>query len=293
MGQEPARTSALELIPEAVLVHVPGFAAGDPAWAERLPGGTMNRSFRVRTRAGLFVARIHNEAAATLGADHGQEARLHAAAAAAGLAPALVHVDPDYCFMIMDHVPGPTWTADDLGRPERLRLLGSTLRVLHSVPPPADAPFDIWASIERLHERLCAALPGEAAHLSQLSDRARVALLVSDSAARPAGVVHNDLHHTNLIGVDRLFVLDWEYGGVSDPLLDLACVLAYYPQAAPHASGLLEASGLASQASPEMLAATTWLCMLVSYFWYRVRRLAAPASAQELAAEEGLLARLK
>jgi len=41
-----------------------------------------------------------------------------------------------------------------------------------------------------------------------------------------------------------------------------------------------------------MLAAMTWLCTLVSYFWYRVRRLAAPASAEELAVEQGLLARL-
>ncbi len=26
--------------------------------------------------------------------------------------------------MIMEHVPGPTWTEADLGRPERLRQLG-------------------------------------------------------------------------------------------------------------------------------------------------------------------------
>ena len=292
MVQEPPRTRALGLIPEEVLAHVPGFTAGGPAWAERLPGGTMNRSFRVETAAGMFVARIHNDAAAALGADHGREARLHAAAAAAGLAPALVYIDPGYHFMIMDHVPGPTWTEEDLGRPERLRQLGSTLRVLHSVAPPAVAPFDIGASIERLHERLCAALPDEGAHLSQLIDRARAALHVSDNASRPAGVVHHDLHHTNLIGTGRLFLLDWEYGSVTDPLLDLACVLAYYPRATPHADALLDASGLARQVSPEMLAATTWLSMLVSYFWYRVRRLGAPASAQELAAEQGLLARV-
>src|SRR5262249_35993186 len=162
-----------------------------------------------------------------------------------------------YRFMIMDHVPGPTWTEADLGRPERLRQLGSTLRLLHAVTPPAVEPFNIGASIERLHERLCAALPEEGAHLSQLIDRARPALLVSESASRPPGVIHNDLHHTNLIGSGRLFLLDWEYGAVTDPLIDLACVLAYYPQALPHAETLLDASGLAGQASPQMLVATT------------------------------------
>lgn len=292
MVQEPARRSALGLIPEEVLVHVPGFTAGGVAWAERLPGGTVNRSFRVETRAGLFVARIHDEAAATLGADHEREARLHAAAAAAGLAPALLHIDAGHRFMIMEHVPGPTWTAADLGRPERLRELGATLHALHSVAPPDVAPFDIAASIERLHGRLCAALPGEGAKLSHFLDRAREALLLSDSARRPRVVIHNDLHHTNLMGSDRLVLLDWEYAAVADPLFDLACLLAYYPQAVTHAETLLDASRLAGEVSPAMLAAATWLCILVSYFWYRVRRLAGPVSAQDLAVEQGLLARL-
>lgn len=294
MVQKPARTAALGLIPEEVLAHVPGFTVGGTAWAERLPGGTVNRSFRVETGAGLFVARIHDEAAATLGADHEREAKLHAAAANAGLAPALLHVDPGFRFMIMEHVPGPTWTQDDLGRPERLRQLGSTLHALHSIAPPAVvAPFDIRASIERLHGRLCEALPGEGGELSHFIDRAREALLVSDRARRPGVVIHNDLHHTNLMGTDRLLLLDWEYGAVADPLLDLACLLAYYPQAEPHAGTLLDASRLAADASPAMLAATTWLCRLVSYLWYRVRRLTGPASEQDLAAEQGLLARLR
>ena len=293
MVQEPARGRALELIPEDVLACVPGFTVGGTAWAERLPGGTVNRSFRVETGAGAFVARIHDEAAVTLGADHEREARLHAAAAAAGLAPALLHVDSRHRFMIMEYVPGPTWTDADLGRPERIRELGSTLHALHSVTPPGVAPFDIGASIERLYGRLCAARPDEAADLSQFVDRARTALLVSDSARRPGVVIHNDLHHTNLMsGAGRLVLLDWEYAAVTDPLIDLACLLAYYPQAAAHADALLDASRLAGEVSPAMLAAATWLCILVSYFWYRVRRLAGPVSAQDLAAEQGLLARL-
>jgi thiamine kinase len=293
MVQEPALRRALELIPEEVLRHVPGFTAADTAMAERLPGGTVNRSFRVRTGAGVFVARIHDQAAATLGADHEREAKLHAAAAAAGLAPALLHVDASYRFMIMEHVPGPTWTQADLGQVECIRQLGATLHALHSVPPPAVAPFDIGAAIERLYGRLCAALPDEGADLSHFLDRAREALLLSDSARRPGVVIHNDLHHTNLMsGRGRLLLVDWEYAAVADPLLDLACLLAYYPQATAHVPTLLDASRLGGDISPAMLAAATWLCILVSYFWYRVRRLAGPVSAQELAAEQGLLARL-
>jgi thiamine kinase-like enzyme len=308
MVQEPARTRALELIPEEVLAHVPGFTVGGTAWATRLPGGTMNASYRVETGAGQFVVRIQNAAAAGLGADHEREATLHAAAAAADLAPALIHVSTGIPgsaaigegsraraiprFMVMQYIAGPTWSADDMGRAERLGQLGVALHALHRVAPPPVAPFDIGASIERLYEPLHAALPGEAARLSQLHDRARAALLVSDSAQRPKTVIHNDLHHTNLMGIERLYLLDWEYAAVTDPLLDLGCLLAYYPQAVVHADALLDSSRLARHASPEMLRAMTWLCMLVSYFWYRARRLAGPVSAQELAAERELLTRL-
>ncbi len=164
---------------------------------------------------------------------------------------------------------------------------------MHSVAPPDVAPFDIGASIERLYGRLCAALPDEGAALSHFIDRARAALLVSDSARRPRVVIHNDLHHTNLMGSrPGSCCSTGSTGAVTDPLIDLACLLAYYPQAVPHADTLLEASRLSGEVSPAMLEAATWLCMLVSYFWYRVRRLAGPVSAQELAAEQGLLARL-
>jgi thiamine kinase len=292
MVQEPPRSRALGLIPEEILAHVPGFTRGGTAWALRMPGGTVNASYRVDTSAGRFVVRIHDAVAATLGADHEREARLHAAAAAVGLAPALIHVNESYRFMIMEHVAGPTWTADDFGRPERLGQLGAALHVLHTVPAPAVTPFDIETSLGRHYERLRAASPADATQLSSLMDRARAALSVSGTSTRAKTLVHNDLHHTNLMGTDRLFLLDWEYGAVTDPLLDLACVLAYYPQAGAHVDALLDSSRLGAVATPEMLVATTWLCGLLSYFWYRARRLAGPVSAADLAAEQGLLTRL-
>ena len=296
MAQEPARARALGLIPEAILAHVPGFSARganrNSALAVRLPGGTMNSSYRVDTSAGRFVVRIHNPAATSLGADHEREARLHAAAAAAGLAPALIHVDEQFRFMIMEHIAGDTWTVEDFGRADRLGQLGAALHVLHAVTPPPVAAFDIETSLRRHAERLSAASPGEGAMLAQLMDRASVALRVSGTAQRPKALVHHDLNHLNLIGAERLYLLDWEYAAVTDPLLDLACILAYYPQAMAHTDALLDASRISHLATPEMLTATTWLFVLLSWFWYRTRRLAGPISAAELATEKALLARL-
>lgn len=292
MASEPARTRAISLIPSRVLAHVPGFTAGGMAWATRLAGGTMNETFRVETSAGRFVARIHNPSAVALGADHEREARLHAAAAAAGLAPALIHVDPGFGFMVMEQVPGETWTREDFGRADRLRQLGAALHALHAVPAPTVTPFDLAASVERLGGRLLSALPDEAAHLSQLMDRARASVVASGLGQRVSTIVHIDLSHTNLIGRERLYLVDWEYAAVSDPLLDLACILAYYPEAEAHRETLLDASRLAPVASPEMLSAATWLFMLVSYFWYRLRRIGTVVPEGEVLAERELLTRL-
>jgi len=294
MAQDLARSRATGLIPEHVLAHVPGYVAGGrTALAARLPGGSVNTSFRVDTSAGRFVVRLHDAAANLLGANHEREAKLHAAAVAAGLAPALIHVDPAHHFMIMEYVEGPTWTSHDFARPERLNQLGAALHVLHSVPPPAVAPFDMADELARHHGRLVDADPGERSRLAPLMDRAAAALEQSAQHRRPRTLVHNDLHHTNLIGVERLHLLDWEYGAVTDPLLDLACVLAYYPQAAAHAETLLDAAHLRDSVTPEMLRATTWLSVLVSCLWYRARRLAGEVPAADRAIEQGLWDRLQ
>ena len=110
-------------------------------------------------------------------------------------------------------------------------------------------------------------------------------------ASAPKALVHNDLHHSNLIGTERLYLLDWEYAAVTDPLFDLACVLAYYPQATPHADALLDAARLAGIATPEMLRQATWLYVLRELFLVSLapaRR--PPASPADQAAEQGLLA---
>ena len=293
MVPDVARTRATDLIAQDVLVHVPGFAYGaTTARATKLYGGTVNESFLVDTSAGRFVVRLHDPAAAVLGADHEREAQLHAAAAAAGLAPALIHVDAAHRFMIMEYVAGELWTSQDFGRADRLQQLGGALHALHSITPPVVAPFDVWVVLEHHYQRLEHGAPEEGGAFDRLMRRARAALQASGTAARAKTLVHIDIHHTNLIGTERLYLLDWEYAAVADPLFDLACILAYYPQAAAHTDALLDSTRLAGLGTAEMLRQTTWLWMLVSYFWYRARRLTGPANPAEAAAEQSLLARL-
>lgn len=295
MVQDLARSRATDLIAHDVLVHVPGFlSGGTQARAARMYGGTVNASYRVDTSAGRFVVRIHDALSQTLGANHEREAQLHAAAAAAGLAPALVHVDPGHRFMVMEYISGPVWTSQDLARRERITQLGATLHALHAVMPPVVAPFEIPAVLAIYYEPLIqAATEEERRWFEKLMARAAAALDASGTGRRPKVLVHNDIYHSNLIGTERLYLIDWEYAAVADPLFDLASALAYHPQATVHADILLEVSGLADVATAEMLRQATWLYVLIGYFWYRSRRLSGPPpNPASQAAEEALLQRL-
>ncbi len=105
------------------------------------------------------------------------------------------------------------------------------------------------------------------------------------SSQRAPSIVHCDLHHGNVLTADRVYFIDWEYAQVGDPLLDLACVMTYYPRAMAHGALLLEASGLADVgATPAMLGELTNVFTLLTYLWYRARRVSRSRSRHRPAA---------
>lgn len=294
MAEDISSASSARLIRACILAHVPGCEAGRrPDAIALLPGGTVNTSFRIDTRAGQFVLRLNAAAGGFLGANHEREAQLQRAAAAAGVAPQLLYADSAHGFLITKFIDGRTWDAADFARPERLRSLGARLRALHGIAAPMIVPFDLGAILRAHCAHLAAAAPAERTLFASLLQQSEATLALCTSGRRKATIVHNDLHHSNLIEAERLYFIDWEYAAVADPIFDLACVLAYYPHAQPHAQALLDAAGLAEDASEATLAAASSLFVLLSFLWYRLRRLTRAVSAADLAAEDALLRRLE
>jgi thiamine kinase-like enzyme len=134
--------------------------------------------------------------------------------------------------------------------------------------------------------------PQETMRIGDLLARGEAALQRSGSAARAACIVHMDLHHGNVVTADRIYFIDWEYAQLGDPLLDLACVMAYYPRAVAHGPLLLEASGLAERGvTAEMLVELTRVFNLLTYLWYRARRVSRTVPATDLQLESTALRR--
>ena len=106
--------------------------------------------------------------------------------------------------------------------------------------------------------------------------------------------MHSDLHHGNVLTADRIYFIDWEYAQLGDPLLDLACVMAYYPRAvAARRAAARGRPGLTERgATPAMLAELTDVFNLLTYLWYRARRVARTVPATDLQLESTALRRL-
>src|SRR5882672_2460696 len=269
-------TNGARVIAGALLQHVPGCENGDPPYSqEMIGGGKVNRSFLVRTGRGRFVVRLNESMAADPGLDRDRELLLHEAAAAAGLAPHIIYAAPDRSCLITEYLDGRLWTPHYFSRMRDLRSLGARLHSLHALAPPAIPRFDPLAAARRYVDLIVRHDPPENARLQSLLDRGAEALKRSAPALRPPAIVHSDLHHGNVLTADRVYFIDWEYSQVGDPLLDLACIMAYYPRSVLHGGLLLGAAGLEEFGTTEaMLVDLTKVFNLLTYLWYRARRVA-------------------
>ena len=283
------------MIDGEMLQHVPGCENGDAPFSQELiAGGKVNRSFLVRTRRGRFVVRLNENATRDSGLDRERELALHTAAANAGMAPHIIYACPDRSCLITDYLEGRLWTPHYFSRMRDLRSLGQRLRTLHAVAPPSLPRFDPMANARRYAELVTQNDRAEAGRLEALLEKGAAAMARSGSARRAATIIHNDLHHGNVITADRLYFIDWEYAQVGDPLLDLACVMTYYPRAVAHGPLMLAASGLDSLgATPTMLEELTSVFTLLTYLWYRARRVSRSVPGTDLQVEFAALRRLQ
>jgi aminoglycoside phosphotransferase (APT) family kinase protein len=227
------------------LAQVPGLAGGQaPLHLARLGGGTVNEVFHVVSPEGAFVLRLDGPSWRRPGVDRARELSLHTVAAGAGLAPAIVAALPaQQGLLVTEYQSGRTWRPDDYREVAALRRLGERLAMLHSLPAPAMAPFDPL-QVGEAYARLVA--PGRIAPVAAVMQRLATLCKCLNDRSGPACVVHGDLWEGNLLEGARLWLLDWEYAQVTDPLMDVAGLLAYYPEAARHSEDLMAAAGIAT-----------------------------------------------
>src|SRR5262245_12087961 len=115
-------TEALAPELDARLDEVDRFA-GRPRTVELLVGGLTNVNLKVTTPEGSFVARLSNDHGDLLAIDREAEYRNSLAAAASGMAPAVVDYLPGRGVLVVAWVAGKTYEPADVREPANLPRL--------------------------------------------------------------------------------------------------------------------------------------------------------------------------
>jgi thiamine kinase-like enzyme len=268
---EKAARAALSEQPAARVIADAPFLA--------IRGGLTNHAWRVDHDGHSYFVRFGGRGSESLGVDRRSECHLLGAVSAAGLAPEVLVCDPDRDLLVTRFVSIETWSreaARDIGN---LRRFGETLRMLHALP--------LRTGIGRVSfEAQANFLEGQlgAAGSAQPAVR-RVAASAFETLAGREGIValcHNDLHHLNILDDgDRLWLVDWEYGGCGDPLFDLASFLCQEESTHEERRVLLSAYAGGAAISIDLVEAACKAFDYVQWLWYRLRAVSAPDEAGE------------
>jgi thiamine kinase-like enzyme len=220
-----ARTRAIDRRIGAAWRH----AAALPIWSEpveprELPGGITNLNFLVEDSGRKYVVRIGGDIE-----PHGivrkNELAASRAAAAAGVAPQVVHAEPGV--LVMDYIEGHTLAPHDVTSPKNLDRLVALIRQTHQeIPKYLRGPgvlFWVFHVVRDYEHGLLEGGHVEEALVKHLT--AKTPEL--ENAVGPIDLVfgHNDLLAANIVDDgDQLWLVDWEYAGFNSPLFDLGGV---------------------------------------------------------------------
>lgn len=202
-----------------------------PVWSakpalEDLIGGLCNRSFTVTDGQRKLVVRIGFDIPVHGIMQHSVKASL-AAASDIGVTPKLIYAEP--FLNVIEFVDGRVLRPDDLNEPERAAQLVKALKRLHGGSHCLQAtvtyfwPFQAVRNYARLGKERQSRL------LRELPELVRIATLLESQVAPFTPVLtHNDVVPQNIMldRADRIWLIDWDYGGFGHPLFDVAGITA-------------------------------------------------------------------
>jgi thiamine kinase-like enzyme len=211
----------------AALARIPQFAsrALDGLQAEPLASLT-NRNYKISIGDEAYVLRVAGAGTARY-IDRAAEARNAGQAAAIGIAPDLLYLDPPSGLMLTRFIDGGTpLQAVELRRPELLRGVVSLLKRLHGSGLAFAGRMELFPKLDDYIA--LAAQKGWPAGLDLTPIRRRAAAARAALEQTPASFVpsHIDPVPHNFVRArdGALYLLDWEYAAMAEPMWDLAAV---------------------------------------------------------------------
>ncbi|MCP4305181.1 MAG: phosphotransferase [bacterium] len=204
---------------DGVIKAVPLLATAATLDVAPLEGGLSNLNYLVTADSDRFVVRV--AAGSDEGWDRRGEREAVRLAKAAGIAPEVVALLPGGHSVVRFIESAQPLTVEELRDRAMLDRVGLLLRTIHGLGPIA-ASFSPYDETRRMLEMATSmSYPNG---LQRLLDRNAETERRRDGSFIPV-LCHNDPYHLNiLLDGDRLWMIDWEYSGMNDPMYDLAGV---------------------------------------------------------------------
>ena len=191
---------------------------------ELLGGALTNVCYKVTTGGGAYVLRLAGDGTSDY-IDRAAEKHNARVAAEAGVNAEVIFFDATDGTMVTRFVEGVCMNAGDgfcrdSGAPVRA---ARALKRVHTLGRLFRSRFDVFAAIDgylNLLHGWRAPVPEDYYKVGRRARAMRMALEAFPAALVPC---HNDPWPGNLLDADgRIYLIDWEYSGMNDPLWDLA-----------------------------------------------------------------------
>lgn len=208
---------------------------------ECLKAGMTNRSFLFRIKGKAYICRIPGEGTEKL-IDRRAEGESYRAIAPLGLAEELIYFNPENGYKISVYYEDAR-SADPESEAD-LRACMEVLKKLHRAPCRVSQRFDLGERIA-FYESLCLE-KGEIPFLDYAEVREKMNCLLSwiHGLQRPETLSHIDPVYANFLFTgEGIRLIDWEYAGMADPLIDFAMATIYAEKDFAYAKRLLDYYG--------------------------------------------------
>ncbi len=194
-----------------------------------LKAGMTNQSFLFRVEEKQYICRIPGPGTELL-VDRAQEAETYEAVSRLGITENLIYLNPENGYKIAEYFPdsrnvsAENWT-------DMERFMG-LIRTLHQGGVSVPHRFDMRERIE-FYETLCKTHGGALFEdYGQVREQMNWLMDRLDKMKRPLCLCHIDANVDNglILPDGQLRLLDWEYAGMCDPLIDVAmcAIYSYY-----------------------------------------------------------------
>jgi thiamine kinase-like enzyme len=196
-----------------------------PRTVTALSGGLTNHNFKVDSAAGSFVVRLSDPDTGLLAIDRDNEHANSVAAAASGVAPAVIAYQPENAMLVVEFLADmETMSRESMQRGDRLSEAAAAIRQLHAGPAFRD-PFDMFR-IQAGYREVCRdrgfAVPDRYDAFEPQVRRLEQAMRRNPEPLVPC---NNDLLAENFLwDGTRYRLIDWEYSGMNEASFELGNV---------------------------------------------------------------------